>query len=154
MAAAETSRRRRALIHPGLIASGATLLIAGFASDVLYWQTLLFQWNNVSQWLVAGGMVLALLAALAFIFDLVVLKARRVSRLRFSLLAVAALLGLLNAFVHSRDAYTAVVPEGIILSAVVTFLLLVVGLTGGWSLLSDRRSPRSQSLPHPVDVRS
>jgi uncharacterized membrane protein len=146
MAAAETSRRRRALIHPGLIASGATLLIAGFASDVLYWQTLLFQWNNVSQWLVAAGMVLALLAAIAFIVDLVRAEVRRIAWGRFVLLAVAALLGLLNTFVHSRDAYTAVVPEGIILSGVVALLLVVAGLSGGWSLLSRpvALSPRIQ----------
>jgi uncharacterized membrane protein len=129
---------RRLLLHPGLVASGATLLIAGFVSDVLYWQTLLFQWNNVAQWLVAGGLVLALLAAVAFVVDLARGAVGRVSWPRFAGLAAAALIGLLNAFVHSRDAYTAVVPQGITLSAVVTVILLAVGLGGGWSLARGR----------------
>ena len=138
MTQVEPAFRPRALLHPGLIASGATLLMAGFASDVLYWRSLLFQWNNVSGWLIAGGLVLALLAAIAFVIDLLLKRIERVSWWRFAGLTVAALLGLLNAFVHSRDGYTAVVPQGIILSAVVTVILLLVGLGGGWSLASRR----------------
>jgi uncharacterized membrane protein len=141
MTQAEVPEGRRTLLHPGLIASGATLLIAGFASDLLYWQTLLFQYNNMAQWLVAAGMALTLLAAIAFVIDLLLKRVGRVAWLRFAALAVAALLGLLNAFVHSRDAYTAVVPQGITLSAIVTVILLVVGLSGGWSLASRRLVP-------------
>lgn len=148
MSHVEISGRRSVLLHPGLVASGATLLIAAFVSDALYWQTLLYQWNNLSQWLVAGGLVLALLAAIAFVVDLLRGQVRQVAWLRLAGLAVAALLGLLNAFVHSRDAYTAVVPQGIALSAVTALLLLLVGLTGGWSLA--RR--RSLSTPQFQDV--
>ena len=134
MPQAEVLERPRTLLHPGLIASAATLLVATFVSDVLYWQTLLFQWNNVSGWLLAAGLVFTALAAIAFVIDLVLRRFRKVVWLRFAGLALAALLSLLNAFVHSRDAYTAVVPEGIILSAVVTLILIVVGISGGWSL--------------------
>jgi uncharacterized membrane protein len=38
--------------------------------------------------------------------------------------AIAVLLSLINAFVHSRDGYTAVVPAGVTLSALVVVLLL------------------------------
>jgi uncharacterized membrane protein len=134
-------RHERRLLHPGLVASGATLLIAVFVSDYLYWDTLLFQYNNFSGWLLAGGLVLALLAALAFVFDLVSGRVARVAWLRFAGVAVAALLELLNAFIHTRDAYTAVIPEGITLSAIVAIILLFVGLTGGWSLASRRIVP-------------
>jgi uncharacterized membrane protein len=139
----------RGLLHPGLIAAGSTLLIATFASDLLYWRTLLFQWNNVSGWLLAAGLIVAALAAIAFIIDVVIARGGRITWLRLAALAVAAILGLLNAFVHSRDAYTAVVPEGIILSAIVTVILIAVGLSGGWSLMS-RRTFR---LPQPGDIR-
>ncbi len=131
----------RSLLHPGLVAAAATLLIAAFATDLLYWRTLLFQWNNFSEWLLAAGLMLAALAALAFVIDLILGRVGRVAWLRFVALAIAGLLGLLNAFVHSRDAYTAVVPEGIVLSAVVAAILIVVGLSGGWSLASRRRPP-------------
>jgi uncharacterized membrane protein len=142
----EIVERRRAPFHPGLVASAATLLISAFVSDVLYWRTLLFQWNNVSQWLVAGGMALTLLAAIAFVVDLLLHRIGRIAWLRFAAFAVAAVLGLLNAFVHSRDAYTAVVPQGIILSAIITLILLVTGLTGGWSLSARRTAPRTMDI--------
>jgi|tagenome__1003787_1003787.scaffolds.fasta_scaffold19015986_2 uncharacterized membrane protein len=134
MAQAEVPVRRWGLLHPGLVASGATLLIATFVSDMLYWQTLLFQWNNVSEWLLAAGLILAALAAIAFVIDLVLRRFKKVAWLRFAALTIAVLLSLLNAFVHSGDTYTAVVPEGIILSAVVTVILVLVGIAGGWSL--------------------
>ncbi len=137
--------RRRALLHPGLVAAGATLLMATLATDILYWQTLLFQYDNASQWLLAAGLVLAALAAIAFVIDLALGRVGRVAWPRFAGLAIATLLGLLNAFVHSRDAYTAVVPQGITLSAVVTVILLVVGLGGGWSLAARRTFPLSQT---------
>jgi uncharacterized membrane protein len=145
MSHADLPERRPRQLHPGLVASGATLLIAAFVSDVLYWRTLLFQWNNVSQWLVAAGMVLALLAAIAFVVDLLRKSVGRIAWIRFAALALAAVLGLVNAFVHSSDAYTAVVPQGIALSGAVTLLLLFVGLTGGWSLARRRHAFSSQN---------
>ncbi len=128
-------RRRVLLLHPGLISVGATLLIAGLVSDIVYWRTLLFQYNNMSQWLVAGGLVFALLAAVAFVIDLALRRVGHVAWPRFAALAVVAVLGIINAFVHSRDAYSAVVPQGITLSLITTIILLAVGLTGGWSLV-------------------
>lgn len=145
---ADPSLRRVALWHPGLIASGATLLIAALVTDVLYWQTLLFEWNNFSAWLILAGLLLSALAALALIVDLLRRRLHRIAWWRFAGLAVAVLLGVVDAFVHSRDAYTAVVPEGIILSAVVAVLLLAVGLGGGWSLESHHAS----ALPHARDT--
>ena len=61
---------RRRLLHPGLVAAGATLLMATLVSDYLYWDTLLFQYNNFSGWLLAGGLAVTLLAAIAFVIDL------------------------------------------------------------------------------------
>lgn len=145
MAEADVLDCPRSLLHPGLIASGATLLIAAFATDILYWQSLLFQWNNFSGWLLTAGLVLAALAGIALVIDLVLRRVRRIAWLRVGGLTAAALLSLLNAFVHSRDAYTAIVPEGIILSAVVTVILLAVGV-GGWSL----EARRTRASSHPV----
>jgi uncharacterized membrane protein len=44
--------------------------------------------------------------------------------------ALAVLLSLLNAFVHSRDGYTAVVPTGLALSGLVVVILLITGWAG------------------------
>ena len=132
--------RWRPLLHPGPVAVGAALLIAAFGTDVLYWKTLLFQWNNFSGWLLLAGLVTAALAGIAFAIDLISRRLRRVAWLRLAGVTAAALLSLVNIFVHSRDAYAAVVPEGILLSALVTVLLIAVGVRG-WSLGSPRPMP-------------
>ena len=43
-------------------------------------------------------------------------------------------LSIINVFVHSRDAYTSVVPTGLILSALVVLILLVTGWNG-WDMV-------------------
>lgn len=128
--------------HPGLVSCGACLLIATFVTDGLYWKTLLFQWNNFSSWLLSAGLALAALAAFAFVLDLILGRVRAVAWPRFIGLTAAVVLSVLNVLVHSRDSYTAVVPEGITLSAIVALLLIVVGI-GGWNLsrVSDSEMP-------------
>ena len=133
----------RRLFHPPLVATGATLFIAALATDVLYWRTILTQWENFSMWLITGGLLLAALAAVALLLDLALRRVGRMHRLPFAVLAVATLLSVLNACIHSRDAYTAVVPEGLALSAIVTVLLLAAGWHG-WSLCTPRL--RSEGL--------
>lgn len=123
-------------LHPFLASIGGTLLIAAFPTDVMYSQTLLMQWSNASEWLIAVGLVFALLAAIGLAVDLLADRRRRISWIDLVLLAVAALLGLLNAFVHSRDAWSTVEPEGIWLSAISALLLLIVGLRG-WSAIAE-----------------
>ncbi|THD60246.1 DUF2231 domain-containing protein [Phenylobacterium sp.] len=136
-------------LHPRLIAPGAALLIAAFATDVMYWRTLLFQWDNFSVWLIAGGLVLAALAGLAILLDAARRRLGAMAWGRFAGFTVAALLSLLNVFVHTRDAYTAVVPDGLELSALVTAILIVLGWRG-WSL---RAVPRPRPFK-PREVRS
>jgi uncharacterized membrane protein len=125
------------LFHAPLVASGATLLIAALVTDVLYWRTALTQWENFSIWLITGGLLLAAVAGLALLLDLALRRAGRMHWLDFALLTIAALLSVLNAFIHSRDGYTAVVPQGLALSAIVAVLLLAAGWRG-WSLCAVR----------------
>jgi uncharacterized membrane protein len=136
----ETISRSGRPLHPRLIGAGAVLLIAVLASDVAYEKTLLFQWDNVSIWLLTGGLLLAAFAALALILDVASHRIKKIDWLRFSGFAAAALLSLLNALVHSRDAYTAVVPDGLELSLLVSVILVIVG-RHGWSV-GLRRSSR------------
>jgi uncharacterized membrane protein len=48
--------------------------------------------------------------------------------------AVALILAILNAFIHSRDAYTSVVPTGLILSVLTVLILLVTAWMESWSI--------------------
>jgi uncharacterized membrane protein len=120
-------------LHPRLIGFGAVLLIAALATDVTYAKTLLFQWDNFSIWLLTGGLVLAAFAGLALVLDITSRRITGITWLRFSGFVAAALLSLLNALVHSRDAYTAVVPGGLELSALVSAILVILGWRG-WSV--------------------
>jgi uncharacterized membrane protein len=131
---------RRWLLHPFFVSVGGSLLIAALGSDVMYVETSLMQWSNASEWLIASGLILALIGAITFFVEVLVGTARPISWPDLVLLAIAAVLSIVNAFVHSRDAWTSVVPEGIWLSGISALLLVVVGARG-WS--ASRVSPSS-----------
>ena len=131
----------RALLHPGFIAAGSTLLVAALATDVMYYRTSIWQWSNASAWLIAAGLVLALVAAIVLIIDFLTGRAGRINWGPFLLVAAAALLSLVNVFVHSRDAWTSVVPDGLGLSAIVSILLLIAAV-GGWRVATARPGAR------------
>jgi uncharacterized membrane protein len=129
--------RARALLHRGFIGAGAILLIAAFATDCTYYTTALWQWANFSAWLITAGLIVTLVAVLLLLIDFATGRAGRLNAASFILVAGAALLSLVNAFVHSRDAWSSVVPQGISLSALSTILLLIAGARG-WSLTMSR----------------
>jgi uncharacterized membrane protein len=132
-----TGARARAPMHRGFIAAGGMLLISAFGTDYIYYTTSLWQWANFSAWLITGGLIVTLLAVIFLLIDFATRRAGRLITGPFILVAAAALLSLVNAFVHSRDAWTSVVPQGILLSTVVTVLLLLAGMRG-WSLATSR----------------
>ena len=139
MATANPRGHARPLLHPGFVGAGAALLIAAVVTDYMYYSTSLWQWANFSAWLITGGLVFALIAAIFVLVDLALGRTGRIDWVHLMLLAAAALLSLVNVFVHSRDAWTSVVRQGILLSAVVTVLLLIVGIRG-WDVTSVRTS--------------
>jgi uncharacterized membrane protein len=129
--------RARALLHRGFIGAGGVLLIAALGTDYIYYTTAVWQWANFSAWLITAGLIVTLVAVILLLIDFATGRARRLNMGSFILVAAAALLSLVNAFVHSRDAWTSVVPQGILLSAVSTILLLIAGARG-WSLAMSR----------------
>jgi uncharacterized membrane protein len=124
-------------IHPMLIPIPITCFIGTLLTDVVYWRTANMQWANFSVWLLTAGLVVSAFVALTGIIDW--LGDRRIRRIGASWIhggvnGLALLLSIFNAFVHSRDAYTSVVPTGLILSAVVV-VLLAIGAWNGASLV-------------------
>jgi uncharacterized membrane protein len=106
-------------------------------TDIVYWRSADVMWETFSDWLVTVGMIMAGFAIIAFLIDLV--GGKRIRTLGWPHAVgyvLAFLLSLLNAFVHSRDGYTAIVPTGLTLSALVVIILLVTGWVG--SALADR----------------
>jgi uncharacterized membrane protein len=125
--------RARAQLHRGFIGAGGVLLIAALLTDCIYYTTALWQWANFSAWLITVGLFVTFLAVLLLLIDFATGRATRLKTSSFILVTTATLLSLINAFVHSRDAWTSVVPQGMFLSAVSTILLVIVGARG-WSL--------------------
>lgn len=115
---------------------------AAFVTDVAYWRTAEVMWERFSVWLIAGGLVMAALVALAAVIDLVSGK-HRPAWFRALVYAFVILLSLFNVFVHSRDGYTAVVPTGLTLSTIVVIIQLMFMASASWALTYSRHGARS-----------
>jgi len=130
-----TAKPRGRPIHTMLVSFSAAYFTGAFVTDLVYWQMPDVMWERFSIWLIAVGLIMAGLAVIAYVIDL--LSRRQMPAWPGVVgYTVATLLSLFNAFVHSRDGYTAVVPAGLMLSAlVVAVLILTAGVT---SALANR----------------
>ena len=118
-------------IHP-IVRILAAFPVACFTcalfTDLAYAQTANIMWADFSDWLLAAGMAGGVLAAVAGIVGW--LAGRRSHTPRRGWVTIVGtlltlLIALVNNFVHSRDAWTSVVPEGLTLSALTVLVMLV-----------------------------
>jgi len=120
-------------LHKTPMAVANACFIGTLLTDVTYWRSAEMMWADFSAWLLFAGMVVGVLAVLAALVDLFTGRLSAASRpvwpYFFGSLAALAM-SLLNALVHSRDAWTSVVPTGLSLSAAAVIVLLFVGLLG------------------------
>ena len=122
-------RPRGRPIHSILVSFSAAYFAGALVTDIVYWQMPDVMWERFSIWLVTAGLIMAGLATIAYVIDLA--GGRRIDRPAWPRAigyAIAVLLALTNAFVHSRDGYTAVVPTGLMLSALVVVVLVLTAL--------------------------
>lgn len=122
-------------IHGMLAAFPLAFFVAAFATDIAYAISAQMQWANFSVWLIAGGVIMGVVAAIAGIVDAVATKRRgrrtvRRSSLHSVLTIVTFVFAIINGFVHSRDGWTSVVPAGLILSGISALLILVTSWLG------------------------
>jgi uncharacterized membrane protein len=108
-------------------------------TDLVYWRTPDVLWERFSIWLITAGLIFAGFAAIAGVIDFAVGKRIRTLAWPHAVgYPLALLLSLINAFVHSRDGYTAIVPTGLMLSGLVVVILLVTGWVGSALVYRDR----------------
>jgi uncharacterized membrane protein len=124
-------------IHPMLVPFPIVCFVGTLLADLAYWRTAEMMWADFSAWLLLAGLVMGVLAAIAGLIDF--LGSRPVRALAVAWIhmfgnAIVLILALFNAFVHSRDAWTSVVPTGLILSAATVLVLLFTGWMG-WSMV-------------------
>lgn len=112
----------------------ASCFIGALLTDIVYARNPDFVWVTFSVWAITIGLILAGVATLIGLVD-------RVAHGRFNVLvasrwpyllgfAAVVVVEFFNAFVHSRDAYQSVVPDGITLSAVAVALLVLTPVVG------------------------
>jgi uncharacterized membrane protein len=131
-------RHRARPIHSLLASFSAAYFTGALVTDLVYWQMPDVLWERFSIWLIMAGLVMAGLAVLAYIINSLAGRGRRGGSAwpRLVGYAIAVSVAVLNAFVHSRDGYTAVVPSGLTLSAIVVAILLLTGIA---TALANRR---------------
>lgn len=128
-------------LHPLLASIPFTCFTGALLTDIAYWRSANMQWANFSAWLLAAGLFLALFAVIVGLIDFLI--ERRIRELGIVWIyaggnALALVLAIVNSFIHSRDAYTSVVPTGLILSALTVLIMLVTGWMG-WELIYHNR---------------
>lgn len=132
-----TARVAKRPIHPMLVPFPMVCFIGALLTDIAYWQTAEMIWSDFSAWLLTFGVALGVLAAIAGFIDFLgdrMIRGQGVAWIHMVGNGVAWILSVINAFVHTHDAWTSVVPTGLILSAVVVLILLITGWAG-WSLV-------------------
>ena len=96
------------------------------ATDIAYATTADMMWADFSAWLLAVGIIVGVIAALVGLVDLF---SHRRTRSPVLPVAICCLLVLVLAFfdnlIHSRDAWTSVVPLGLALSAANVVVILI-----------------------------
>lgn len=134
---ASTARVAGHPIHPMLVPFPIACFVGTLLTDLAYWKTAEMQWANFSAWLLFAGLVMGVLAAIAGLIDFFGnRRIRDLSHAWFHMVGnvVVMILAFSNALVHSRDAWTSVVPAGLILSALTVLVLLFTGWMG-WAMV-------------------
>lgn len=101
-------------------------------TDIVYASSAYLMWLHFSQWLIAAGIAFGVLAGIALLVELFSSRAIRgapMGWLHVVLFYVGLVVEVFNAFVHTADGYTAVMPMGLTLSAVGAALMLAAAVT-------------------------
>jgi uncharacterized membrane protein len=115
-------------IHPILIPVPIVCFIGALVTDIAYALSAEMMWADVSSWLLFVGIIFGVLAAIAGLIDFLGNRLIRQQRPAWPHLIgnlAVLVLAFFNNLVHSRDAWTSVVPTGLILS-ILTVLVLPV----------------------------
>ena len=115
-------------------------------TDLAYVQTTNVMWTDFSSWLLAAGMAGGVGAAIAGLVTWLIHRRDRVQRPGWAFMLGSLLvlvIAFLNNLVHSRDAWTSVMPTGLALSFVTVLLMLATA----W-LASRAGRRQGMAMPH------
>lgn len=135
-------------IHPMLIPFPIAFFVATFVCDLVYWQSSNAEWATAAIWLLGAGIVMAALAALAGLTD--VLGEPRIRALgdvwwHAGGNVLVVLIQLYNFYVRYSEGTAAILPKGLILSLIVVCILLFTGWKG-WEMVYRHRVGVSEAV--------
>ena len=124
-------------IHPMLIPFPIAFFVSTFACDVAFWITRSNGWFEPTLWLLGAGIIIALLAAVAGLTD--VLGDGRIRALSTAWWhaggnVLAVVIEIINWFLRYGQGTKSVLPTGIVLSLIVVLTLLFTGWKG-WEMV-------------------
>jgi uncharacterized membrane protein len=128
-------------IHPMLIPFPIAFFVATLACDIGYWITGNATWTAVSVWLLGAGIIMAALAAVVGLTD--VLGDQRIRALsdvwwHAAGNVIVVLIEIYNWWARFSEGTGAIVPKGFILSLVAVLILLFTGWKG-WEMVYRHR---------------
>jgi len=132
-----TAQIARHPIHAMLVPIPIACFVGALLTDITYFATAEMMWADFSAWLLSVGFIIGVLAAFAGIIDFFGNRSVRAQAPAWPH-ALGNLLVLVVAFfnllMHTRDAWTSVVPIGLSLSIITVLILPVTGWLG-WSMV-------------------
>ena len=106
-------------------------LVGTLATDFAYWRTADWFWADFSDWLLVSGVILGAFALVVALVEFLVIRPARVVPPRWPVVIggiLALFVAFLDTLIHTRDAWTSVVPWGVFLSVVAVVILLGAGV--------------------------
>ena len=127
-------------LHALLLSFVFPLFLGTLVSDIAYLQSAQIQWANFAQWLNAAGLFVGGFALLAALISLIRRRPSGGGKLwAYALiLLIAWVTGLMNAFIHTRDAW-GIFPDALWWSSAAALLALIASWLAysGFTLAED-----------------
>jgi uncharacterized membrane protein len=120
-----------ASVYSFLFPAPVVCFIGALVTDIVYASSAFLMWLHFSQWLIAAGIALGIIAGIVLLVELIVSRAMRSIPMNWAhaaLFYVGLVVEVFNAFVHTADGWTAVVPKGLTLSVIGAVLMLGAAL--------------------------
>ena len=132
-----TAHIARHPIHPMLVPIPIVCFIGALITDIVYAVSAEMMWANFSAWFLLVGLIFGVLAAIAGLTDFLgnrLIRAQAPAWPHMIGNLVVLVLAFFNVLIHTRDAWTSVVPVGLILSIITVLILPITGWLG-WSMV-------------------
>jgi uncharacterized membrane protein len=98
------------------------------ATDITYWRTADMMWSDCSAWLLTVGVIVGYVSVAVALIETFAIRSPLRDRATWPYVVgnvVALVLATVNMLVHTHDAWTSVVPWGLVLSAITVLVLLL-----------------------------